>query len=64
MKTIRNAFCLLATLGFVGTGFAAESTKSNAKPAKKNIEYCEEKSLRKVLPLTMLSDDEYYAHQR
>lgn len=36
MKTIRNAFCLLATLGFVGAGFAAESTKSNAKPAKKN----------------------------
>ena len=34
MKTIRNAFCLLATLCFVSTGFAAESSKSKAKPAK------------------------------
>lgn len=34
MKSIRNALCLLATLCFVSTGFAAESSKSKAKPAK------------------------------
>ncbi len=35
MRTIRNAFCLLATLGFVASGFTVESPKSTSKPPKK-----------------------------
>ncbi len=36
MKAIQNTFCLLVSLCFVSCGFAAESTKSTTKPAKKN----------------------------
>ena len=35
MRIIRNAFCLLATLGFVASGFTVESPKSTSKLAKK-----------------------------
>tara|TARA_B100001113_G_C20878813_1_gene521618 strand:+ start:23 stop:703 length:681 start_codon:yes stop_codon:yes gene_type:complete len=36
MKAIQNTFCLLISLFFVSCGLAAESIKSNTKPAKKN----------------------------